>query len=84
MQQLWSKLLNANGGQSDFNVEIVISLITYNWFTALKTVNVNLIFVLKSEKSCDREALPGVTNAFNRKHVVLLWIILTKICFKRR
>ena len=78
MQQLWSKLLNANGGQSDFNVEIVISLITSNWFTALKTVNVNLIFVLKREKSCDQEALPGVTNAFNRKNVVLLYIILTK------
>ena len=34
----------------DFNVKIVISLITYNWFTALKTVNVNLIFVLKDGK----------------------------------
>ena len=62
----------------DFNVEIVISLVTYNWFTVPKTVNINLIFVLKCEKPCNREALPGVTNAFNRKNVVLLSNILTK------
>ena len=62
----------------DFNVEIVISLITYNWFTVPKTVNINLIFVLKCEKPCSREALPEVTNEFNRKNVVLLLVILTK------